>query len=165
MKLIILPLFLLLNSPLEARYVGAKPPLELNECFPTTSILKVWELGWSRSDNRGIVTVDTADKGFAKDINNHFKKSSTNLHLWLYRDLVEYESQGFKLKTIDNHIDIDEAKELYKVGDKVDLCLKFIPIECRKIIPDSRGEIYSIKNKRTKETYYGHYGKNRCGGA
>ena len=164
--LLTLPIFLLFASPIKARLVHAKPPLKVNECFSTTvsGFATTWpEAKW---DQHSIIYVETAGKGFARDINNKNVRSWTNLGLYLYRDFIKVKKihQINKL-AVANWIDIDQSKELYMIGDKVDLCLKFIPTECRKIRPDSRGEIYSIKNKRTKETYYGHYGKNMCGGA
>ena len=57
---------------------------------------------------------------------------------------------------------------MYKPNDRIKLCLKFVPVECRSgesYYQDVRGEIYSITNERTRKTHYGRYGKNACGGA
>ena len=109
-------------------------------------------------DAHAFIFLDTAGKGFTRDINNKIHRSWIDLMLYLWRDFRDPS-------ILRKGIGIDQAKELYKIGDQVDLCLKFIPVECRKVRQDPRGEIYSIKNLRTKETYYGHYGKNNCGGA
>ncbi len=52
---------------------------------------------------------------------------------------------------------------MYKPNDRIKLCLKFVPVECRSsksYYQDVRGEIYSITNERTRKTHYGRYGKS-----
>jgi hypothetical protein len=79
---------------------------------------------------------------------------SNDLTVYLYRK-----------RELSQSLDYKNAKNMYLNGDKTKVCLKFIPTECRKRVPDSRGEIYPITNQRTRKTHYGHYGRNQCGGA
>ena len=158
MRFIFLSLFFLLNSPLEAKHIGGKPHLKLNECTETTveklftSLSKEfigneWEsFGMSWEDQTGIINF------------------SNDLTVYLYRNLKATNSKWTPLK-ISGSLDFKDAKSMYLNGDKVNVCLKFIPTECRKKVPDIRGEIYSITNQRTRKTHYGHYGRNQCGGA
>ena len=87
------------------------------------------------------------------------------MRLYLGYELRELEARYWNYLAIDQSIDIKYARKMYKPNDRIKLCLKFVPVECRKYVPDGRGEIYSITNERTKKTHYGRFGKNYCGGA
>ena len=91
------------------------------------------------------------------------KVSDLGLHLGY--ELKEYEGKYWDYLGTHTPILIKEARKMYKTNDRIKLCLKFVPVECRKFVPDGRGEIYSITNERTRKTHYGRYGKNYCGGA
>ncbi len=89
----------------------------------------------------------------------------SDLVLYLGYELKEYEDKYWDYLGTHPPILINDARKMYKPNDRIKLCLKFVPVECRKFVPDFRGEIYSITNERTRKTHFGRYGKNYCGGA
>ena len=149
MKFIFLPLFLLLNSPLEAKHIGGKPHLKLNKCTKTTvdKLFTRWPKDFYSDEDIEKYGVDWEDQ-------TGIIKFSNELTVYLYRN-----------QELSRRLDYKNAKSMYLNGDKTKVCLKFIPTECRKRVPDSRGEIYSITNQRTRKTHFGRYGRNQCGGA
>tara|TARA_E500000331_G_scaffold280268_1_gene273485 strand:+ start:767 stop:1249 length:483 start_codon:yes stop_codon:yes gene_type:complete len=158
-RLLLAPLILGLTAPVQARPPGLKPDLKVGQCTETTvkklftrwpkdfysdGVIEKYGVGWE--DQTGIINF------------------SNDLTVYLYRNLKATNSKWNPL-TISGSLDFKDAKNLYLNGDKIKVCLKFIPTECRKTVPDIRGEIYSITNQRTRKTHYGHFGRNQCGGA
>ena len=150
MRHITLTLFAIFASSLNAQPILAvKPPLEVEECTKATveKVFTRWgKRGEEWGETRAIV------------------KFAYGLPLNLYRDLQD-EQGNWTVHGNSRSVDIEDAEKMYQPNDLVTLCLKFIPIECRKRVPDGRGEIYSITNKRTGLTHFGHLGTNQCGGA
>ena len=145
-SLLISRAFALLNTPLA---FAVKPSLEVGECTKATvdKVFTRWgKAGYEWGEKRGIL------------------KFASGLYLYLYRDLQD-EQGNWTIHGNSRSVDIEDAEKMYQPNDLVTLCLKFIPIECRKRVPDGRGEIYSITNKRTDLTHFGHFGTNQCGGA
>lgn len=151
-NLLLLPLILGLTAPVQARPYGGKPALKVQEC--TNATFQKLHTTWlePKHDSRAIIAL------------SHNPKVS-DLRLYLGYELRELEARYWNYLAIDQSIDIKDARKMYKPNDRIKLCLKFVPVECRKFVPDGRGEIYSITNKRTRKTHYGRYGKNYCGGA
>ena len=151
-RLLIAPLIIGLTAPVQARPYGLKPALKVEECISAT--VQKLHTTWRepKHDPRAIIAL------------SHNPKVS-DLGLYLGYELEKYIH--YKWDTLGAHppILIKDAKKMYKPNDRIKLCLKFVPVECRKFVPDGRGEIYSITNERTRKTHYGHYGKNACGGA
>ena len=151
-NLLLTPLILVLSAPVQARPYGFKPALKVDEC--TSATVQKVHTTWPepKHDPRAIIAL------------SHNPKVS-DLRLYLGYELRELEARYWNYLAIDQSIDIKDARKMYKPNDRVKLCLKFVPVECRKFVPDGRGEIYSITNERTRKTHYGRYGKNYCGGA
>ena len=151
-NLLLAPLIFGLTAPAQARPYGLKPALKVEECISSTvqSLHTTWPE--AKHDSRAIIAL------------SHNPKVS-DLRLYLGYELRELEARYWNYLAIDQSIDIKDARKMYKPNDRIKLCLKFVPVECRKFVPDGRGEIYSITNKRTRKTHYGRYGKNYCGGA
>ena len=149
---LILVLILGLTAPVQARPYGFKPALKVEEC--TSATVQKVHTTWPepKHDPRAIIAL------------SHNPKVS-DLRLYLGYELRELEARYWNYLAIDQSIDIKDARKMYKPNDRIKLCLKFVPVECRKYVPDGRGEIYSITNERTRKTHYGRYGKNYCGGA
>ena len=151
-RLILAPLLILLTATVQARPYGLKPDLKVQECT-NASVQKLYTT-WRepKDDSRAIIAL------------SHDPKVS-DLGLYLGYELKKYEGKYWDYLGTHNPILIKEARKMYKTNDRIKLCLKFVPVECRKFFPDDRGEIYSITNERTRKTHYGRYGKNYCGGA
>ena len=151
-RLLLAPLILILTATVQARPYGLKPALKVQEC--TNASVQKLHTTWRepKNDLRAIIAL------------SHDPKVS-DLGLYLGYELKEYEGKYWDYLGTHTPILIKEARKMYKPNDRIKLCLKFVPVECRKFVPDGRGEIYSITNKRTGKTHYGRYGKNYCGGA
>ena len=150
--LLIAPLIIVLNGTVQARPYGEKPALKVEEC--TSATVQKLHTTWREpeNDSRAIIAL------------SHDPKVS-DLGLYLGSELKEYEGKYWDYLGIQTPILIKEARKMYKPNDRIKLCLKFVPVECRIFVPDGRGEIYSITNERTRKIHYGRYGKNSCGGA
>ena len=151
--LLLVPLILGLTAPLQARPYCLKPALKVEQC--TSATVQTLHTTWRepKYDPRAIIAL------------SHNPKVS-DLGLYLGYEFEKYIH--YKWDTLGAHppILIKDAKKMYKPNDRIKLCLKFVPIECRKYFDsDVRGEIYSITNERTRKIHYGRYGKNACGGA
>ena len=151
-RLLLAPLILVLTATVQARPYGLKPALKVQEC--TNASVQKLHTTWRepKHDLRAIIAL------------SHDHKVS-DLGLYLGYELKEYKSNYGDYLGTHPPILIKEARKMYKPNDRIKLCLKFVPVECRKFVPDGRGEIYSITNERTRNTHYGRYGKNYCGGA
>jgi len=154
-RLLLAPLILGLSAPVQARPYGFKPALKVEEC--TIATVQSLHTTWPepKHDPRAIIALS-------------YNPKVSNLGLYLGYDLKEYEDKYWDHLYLGTHppILIKEARKMYKPNDRIKLCLKFVPVECRKFKEqDVRGEIYSITNERTRKTHYGRYGKNYCGGA
>ena len=151
-RLLLAPLILILTATVQARPYGLKPALKVQEC--TNASVQKLHTTWRepKHDLRAIIAL------------SHDHKVS-DLGLYLGYELKEYKSNYGDYLGTHPPILIKEARKMYKPNDRIKLCLKFVPVECRKFVPDGRGEIYSITNERTRKTHYGRYGKNYCGGA
>ncbi len=151
-RLLLAPLILILTATVQARPYGLKPALKVQEC--TNASVQKLHTTWRepKHDLRAIIAL------------SHDHKVS-DLGLYLGYELKEYKSNYGDYLGTHPPILIKEARKMYKPNDRIKLCLKFVPVECRKFVPDGRGEIYSITNERTRKTHYGRYGKNACGGA
>ena len=142
-----------LSAPVKARLIDVKPDLKVEEC--TTATVQKLRTTWpdEKYDSRAIIHL------------SHNPKLSA-LHLYLGDGLEEYKSRRWDYLDTSRPIDIEDARKMYRPNDQIKLCLKFVPVECRKFKEqDPRGEIYSITKRRTNKTHYGRYGKNGCGGA
>ena len=150
--LLIAPLIIVLNATVQARPYGLKPDLKVQEC--TNASVQKLHTTWRepKHDSRAIIAL------------SHDPKVS-DLGLYLSYELEKYKHNNWDTLGAHPPILIKDAKKMYKPNDRIKLCLKFVPVECRKFVPDGRGEIYSITNERTRKTHYGRYGKNYCGGA
>ena len=151
-RLLIAPLIIGLTAPVQARSYGLKPALKVEEC--TSATVQKLHTTWRepKHDSRAIIAL------------SHDPKVS-DLGLYLSYELEKYKHNNWDTLGAHPPILIKDAKKMYKPNDRIKLCLKFVPVECRKFVPDGRGEIYSITNERTRKTHYGRYGKNYCGGA
>ena len=151
-RFLIAPLILVLTATVQARPYGLKPALKVQEC--TKASVQQLHTTWRepKLDSRAIIAL------------SHDPKVS-DLGLYLGYELKEYEGKYWDYLGTNSPIFIKEARKMYKPNDRIKLCLKFVPVECRKFVQDGRGEIYSITNERTRKTHYGRYGKNYCGGA
>ena len=151
-RLLLAPLILIFTATVQARPYGLKPALKVQEC--TNASVQKLHTTWRepKHDLRAIIAL------------SHDHKVS-DLGLYLGYELKEYKSNYGDYLGTHPPILIKEARKMYKPNDRIKLCLKFVPVECRKFVPDGRGEIYSITNERTRKTHYGRYGKNYCGGA
>ena len=151
-RLLLAPLILILTATVQARPYGLKPALKVQEC--TNASVQKLHTTWRepKHDLRAIIAL------------SHDHKVS-DLGLYLGYELKEYKSNYGDYLGTHPPILIKEARKMYKPNDQIKLCLEFVPVECRKFVPDGRGEIYSITNERTRKTHYGRYGKNYCGGA
>ena len=151
-RFLIAPLILVLTATVQARPYGLKPALKVQEC--TNASVQKLHTTWRepKHDLRAIIAL------------SHDHKVS-DLGLYLGYELKEYKSNYGDYLGTHPPILIKEARKMYKPNDRIKLCLKFVPVECRKFVPDGRGEIYSITNERTGKIHYGRYGKNYCGGA
>ena len=151
-RLLLAPLILILTATVQARPYGLKPALKVQEC--TNASVQKLHTTWRepKHDLRAIIAL------------SHDHKVS-DLGLYLGYELKEYKSNYGDYLGTHPPILIKEARKMYKPNDRIKLCRKFVPVECRKFVPDGRGEIYSITNERTRKTHYGRYGKNYCGGA
>ena len=151
-RLLLAPLILILTATVKARTYGVKPALKVQEC--TNASVQKLHTTWRepKHDLRAIIAL------------SHDPKVS-DLGLYLGYELKEYEGKYWDYLGTHSPILIKEARKMYKPNDRIKLCLKFVPVECRKFVQDGRGEIYSITNERTRKTHYGRYGKNYCGGA
>ena len=151
-RLLLAPLLLGITAPVQARPYGLKPALKVEEC--TSATVQKLHTTWRepKHDPRAIIAL------------SHNPKVS-NLGLYLGYELEKYKHNNWDTLGAHPPILIKDAKKMYKPNDRIKLCLKFVPVECRKFVPDGRGEIYSITNERTRKTHYGRYGKNSCGGA
>ena len=152
---LILVLILGLTAPVEARPYGFKPALKVDECTSATvqSLHTTWRE--PKHDPRAIIAL------------SHNPKVS-DLGLYLGYKLEKYKHNNWDTLGAHPPILIKKARKMYKPNDRIKLCLKFVPVECRSsksYYQDVRGEIYSITNKRTRKIHYGRYGKNTCGGA
>ena len=151
-RLLLAPLLLGLTATVQARPYGLKPALKVEEC--TSATVQKLHTTWRepKHDSRAIIAL------------SHDPKVS-DLGLYLSYELEKYKHNNWETLGAHPPILIKDAKKMYKPNDRIKLCLKFVPVECRKFVPDFRGEIYSITNERTRKTHYGRYGKNACGGA
>ena len=151
-RFLIAPLILVLTATVQARPYGLKPALKVEEC--TSATVQKLHTTWRapKYDPRAIIAL------------SHDPKVS-DLVLYLGYELKEYEDKYWDYLGTHPPILINDARKMYKPNDRIKLCLKFVPVECRKFVPDFRGEIYSITNESTRKTHYGRYGKNYCGGA
>ena len=152
-NLLLAPLLLGLIAPAQARPYGLKPDLKVGECISATvqSLHTTWRE--PKHDPRAIIALS-------------YNPKVSNLGLYLGYELQEYEDKYWDHLGTHPPIDIKDARKMYKPNDRIKLCLKFVPVECRKFKEqDPRGEIYSITKRRTNKTHYGRYGKNGCGGA
>jgi len=151
-NLLLTPLILGLTAPVQARPYGFKPALKVDEC--TSATVQKVHTTWPepKNDPRAIIAL------------SHNPKVS-DLRLYLGYKLEKYEGKSWDYLGTHPPILIKKARKMYKPNDRIKLCLKFVPVECRKYVSDGRGEIYSITNERTRKIHYGRYGKNYCGGA
>ena len=154
-RLILAPLLILLTATVQARPYGLKPDLKVQEC--TNASVQKLHTTWRepKDDSRAIIALSHDPKVY-------------DLGLYLGYELKEYEGKYWDYLGAHPPILIKDAKKMYKPNDRIKLCLKFVPVECRSsksYYQDVRGEIYSITNERTRKTHYGRYGKNYCGGA
>ena len=151
-RLLLAPLIIALTATVQARPYGEKPALKVEEC--TSATVQKIQTTWRepKHDSRAIIAL------------SHDPKVS-DLGLYLGYELKEYEGKNWDYLGTHTPILIKEARKMYKTNDRIKLCLKFVPVECRKFVQDGRGEIYSITNERTRKIHYGRYGKNSCGGA
>ena len=152
-RLLLVPLIFGVAAPVQARLIHAKPDLKVEEC--TTATVQRLRTTWpeEKHDSRAIIYLSHNPKDLA-------------LPLYLGDGLEEYKSRRWDYLDTSRPIDIEDARKMYKANDRIKLCLKFVPVECRKFKEqDPRGEIYSITKRRTNKTHYGRYGKNGCGGA
>ena len=151
-RLILAPFIIVLTATVQARPYGLKPELKVQEC--TNASVQKLHTTWRepKDDSRAIIAL------------SHDPKVS-DLGLYLGYELKEYEGKYWDYLGANSPIFIKEARKMYKPNDRIKLCLKFVPVECRKFVQDGRGEIYSITNERTRKIHYGRYGKNSCGGA
>ena len=151
-RFLIAPLILVLTATFQARPYGLKPDLKVQEC--TNASVQNLHTTWRepKDDSRAIIAL------------SHDPKVS-DLGLYLGYELEKYKHNNWDTLGAHPPILIKDAKKMYKPNDRIKLCLKFVPVECRKFVPDGRGEIYSITNERTRKTHYGRFGKNYCGGA
>ena len=151
-RLLLAPLIIALTATVQARPYGEKPTLKVEGC--TSATVQKLHTTWreQKYDSRAIIAL------------SHDPKVS-DLGLYLGYELKEYEGKYWDYLGTHSPILIKEARKMYKPNDRIKLCLKFVPVECRKFVPDGRGEIYSITNERTRKTHYVRYGKNYCGGA
>ena len=151
-RLLLAPLIIVLNGTVQARPYGEKPALKVEEC--TSATVQKLHTTWRepKHDSRAIIAL------------SHDPKVS-DLGLYLSYELEKYKHNNWETLGAHPPIFIKDAKKMYKPNDRIKLCLKFVPVESRKFVPDFRGEIYSITNERTRKTHYGRYGKNYCGGA
>ena len=152
-RLLLAPLIIALTATVQARPYGEKPPLKVEEC--TSATVQKLHTTWRepKHDPRAIIAL------------SHNPKVS-NLGLYLGYELEKYKHNNWDTLGAHPPILIKDAKKMYKPNDRIKLCLKFVPVECRRYFDsDVRGEIYSITNERTRKTHYGRYGKNACGGA
>ena len=151
-RLLLAPLIIALTATVQARPYGEKPPLKVEEC--TSATFQKLHTTWRepKHDSRAIIAL------------SHDPKVS-DLGLYLSYELEKYKHNNWDTLGAHPPILIKDAKKMYKPNDRIKLCLKFVPVECRKFVRDGRGEIYSITNERTRKTHYGRYGKNACGGA
>ena len=151
-RLILAPLLILLTATVQARPYALKPELKVQEC--TNASIQKLHTTWRepKDDSRAIIALS-------------HDPNVSDLGLYLGYELKDYEGKYWDYLGTHNPILIKEARKMYKPNDRIKLCLKFVPVECRKFVPDGRGEIYSITNERTRNTHYGRYGKNYCGGA
>ena len=152
-RLLLAPLIIALTATVQARPYGEKPPLKVEEC--TSATVQKLHTKWRepKHDSRAIIAL------------SHDPKVS-DLGLYLSYELEKYKHNNWDTLGAHPPILIKDAKKMYKPNDRIKLCLKFVPVECRKLKDqDYRGEIYSLTNKRTRKTHYGRYGKNACGGA
>ena len=152
-RLLLAPLIIALTATVQARPYGEKPPLKVEEC--TSATVQKLHTTWRepKHDSRAIIAL------------SHDPKVS-DLGLYLSYELEKYKHNNWDTLGAHPPILIKDAKKMYKPNDRIKLCLKFVPVECRNSkTTDERGEIYSITNERTRKTHYGRYGKNSCGGA
>ena len=152
-NLLLTPLILGLTATVQARPYGLKPALKVEEC--TSATVQKVHTTWPepKHDRRAIIALS-------------YNPNVSNLGLYLGYELQEYEDKYWDHLGTHPPIDIKDAIKMYKPNDRIKLCLKFVPVECRKFKEqDLRGEIYSITNERTKKTHFGRFGKNHCGGA
>ena len=157
-QLLLAPLILGLTAPVQARPPGRKPDLKVGQCTETTVEKLFTRL------SKEFIGNDWESSGVSWEDQIGIINFSNDLTVYLYKNLKATNSKWTPL-SISGSLDFKDAKNMYLNGDKVKVCLKFIPTECRKRVPDSRGEIYSITNQRTRKTHFGRYGKNQCGGA
>ena len=154
-RLLIAPLIIGLTAPVQSRPYGLKPALKVEECISAT--VQKLHTTWieAKHDPRAIIAL------------SHNPKVS-DLGLYLGYKLEKYKHNNWDTVGAHPPILIKKARKMYKPNDRIKLCLKFVPVECRNsksYYQDVRGEIYSITNERTRKTHYGRYGKNACGGA
>ena len=151
-RLLIAPLIIGLTAPVQTRPYGLKPALKVEEC--TSATVEKVHTTWRepKDDSRAIIALS-------------HNPNVSDLGLYLGYELKEYKGKYWDYLGTHPPILIKEARKMYKPNDQIKLCLKFVPVECRKFVQDGRGEIYSITNDRTRKTHYGRYGKNYCGGA
>ena len=151
-RLLLVPLILGLTTTVQARPYGLKPALKVEQC--TNATVQKLHTTWRepKHDSRAIIAL------------SHDPKVS-DLGLYLGYELEKYKHNNWDTLGAHPPILIKEARKMYKPNDRIRLCLKFVPVECRKFVLDGRGEIYSITNERTRKTHYGRHGKNYCGGA
>ena len=154
-RLLIAPLIIGLTAPDQARPYGLKPALKVEECISATvqKLPTTWRE--PKHDQRAIIAL------------SHNPKVS-DLGLYLGYKSEKYKHNNWDTLGAHPPILIKKARKMYKPNDRIKLCLKFVPVECRSnesYYQDVRGEIYSITNERTRKTHYGRYGKNYCGGA
>ena len=143
-RFLIAPLILVLTATVQARPYGEKPALKVEEC--TSATVQKLHTTWRepKHDPRAIIAL------------SHDPKVS-DLILYLGYELKEYEGKYWDYLGAHPPILIKDARKMYKPNDRIKLCLKFVQ--------DGRGEIYSITNEMTRNTHYGRYAKNYCGGA
>ena len=154
-RLLLAPLILGLSTPVQAQTYGLKPDLKVHECTNTTfqKLYTTWRE--PNHDPRAIIALSHNPKG-------------SDLVLYLGYELKKYKGKYWDYLVTHPAIDIEDARKMYKPNDRIKLCLKFVPVECRSskfYDSDVRGEIYSITNERTKKTHFARFGKNYCGGA
>ena len=154
-RLLLAPLIIALTATVQARPYGEKPPLKVEEC--TSATVQKLHTTWieAKHDPRAIIAL------------SHNPKVS-DLRLYLGYELKKYDGKYWDYLGTHPPILIKDARKMYKPNDRIKLCLKFVPVECRSskfYDSDVRGEIYSITNERTKRTHFGRFGKNYCGGA
>jgi len=132
-RLILAPLIFVLTTTVQARPYGLKPDLKIQE-YTKASVQKL-HTTWRepKHDSRAIIAL------------SHDPKVS-DLGLYLGYELKDYEGKYWDYLGTNSPILIKEARKMYKPNDRIKLCLKFVPVECRKFLQDGRGEIYSITN-------------------